>query len=1248
MVAAVGRSSRGSSRRTTGMAFRKVGFEPLESRHMLSLAAVVPVLVWTGAGSQTWDQTSLNWVDANGAPTAWIDGASAQFSRPGAQTIQLVNTVTVGGLSFAGGSYTISGGTIRLGAATTGISVQSQSTAQINTTIGSTGGGTSGLSAISTAQVRGLDKTGGGTLVLSGIDASVGTTTVDAGTLQLAGNQAAQNHTIIVNVNNGLTFAPGVTSPSIGGLAGSGNIVLQDASTPAPRPVTLTVGQNGESTTYNGSLSGSGGLIKAGAGTLTFGNVYVDNKYFGPTIVNGGTLVINNPLASSPVTVNSGATLAGSCVYMPAGVTVNSGGIFSPDENVHGLTITNLTLKSGSQYNFRVDRPSATSGPVQHNKTWVYWNGTVTIQPGARLNVSGNWTGNALAPGGDGDVFVLMQNYDLTAKVVGTFSNAAGALPEGTLIGINGLPFRITYTYNTTTGVRGTGHDVALIDMQPTATLSNTGPVTAGSSVTVAFSDTFDTSGRSASTNFHYSFCLAANYANLPTTYQQAGTSTKWQTTFNDMGDYTVFGRIFDPDGGYLDTSTVVHVMAATPSGSITGSAATTVGTPVTVNLQATDPSSSDLAAGLHYSFALSPGQLATTYTTAPATGHVPTTLYVAPNGSDAASGADVNHPTSLIHANRTVQPGDTVLLRGGTYPLMQLYKQLGAYPIYQSGTKGLPITYAAYPETDPNNVPVIDASEHWTWQQVTVNGVSLYEATAPSNSYITVAYPPVRVMREFDPALTAINGSQAIDMTPVAPGDVNNPHLLDDLLSPPAGLPGVTLVNGVKTVDLACDLSCYDRAAGILYYRPAHDKTFDPAFLNANLNLISGVSTLAVNGSYVTLRGLHFQNAMVGMGLGGSNDQLIGCTITDIAGQGIGLTANGNLLEGNFVDRIGGMWVKNSDGSFSRSPRVHCIYLGAGLTTPDSPPTVIQNNVIGRSFSGYSVQLYDPMTSVTNVVMDHNVIGPGSAGSIIICNGNGIELSNNVIVGQPDLVPNQVGYTTIFLLAFANDVKIHDNYIEGDDGLVLSGAVEPGSIRNIHVNDNVFNAPDLSSHRAVEFQYNDKPATLTMARNAWLNNLRFYVNVYQGAEATGMPPQVSDAGFAAFQTYGAQFGWNVGSAAQTGPLPTIDLHALDSYFGSNPSVADVWQWVRGGTDGKSNLTAVLTAAKVNLAFMKTSALASTLAPPPPPKSTATLLASTSSSKTFTFAVPGTYTIYGRIFNKDGTYVDVLKMIRVN
>ena len=83
--------------------------------------------------------------------------------------------------------------------------------------------------------------------------------------LQLGIANALPSSTVTVNVNGGLSFATGI-SPTIGGLAGTGNVALTDASNNA---ISLTVGGNGVSTAYSGVLSGSGSLIKTGNGPLT-------------------------------------------------------------------------------------------------------------------------------------------------------------------------------------------------------------------------------------------------------------------------------------------------------------------------------------------------------------------------------------------------------------------------------------------------------------------------------------------------------------------------------------------------------------------------------------------------------------------------------------------------------------------------------------------------------------------------------------------------------------------------------------------------------------------------------------------------------------------------------------------------------------------------------------------------------------------------------------------------------------------
>jgi hypothetical protein len=93
-----------------------------------------------------------------------------------------------------------------------------------------------------------------------------------------------------------------------GGVYPSINVVLGNHSITAP--VSLAAGLNVSTTAGNGlnitnNLTGVGGLITGGKGTLTLGGI--DN--YGDTNVSGGTLTVNGSIASTNVTVASGATL---------------------------------------------------------------------------------------------------------------------------------------------------------------------------------------------------------------------------------------------------------------------------------------------------------------------------------------------------------------------------------------------------------------------------------------------------------------------------------------------------------------------------------------------------------------------------------------------------------------------------------------------------------------------------------------------------------------------------------------------------------------------------------------------------------------------------------------------------------------------------------------------------------------------------------------------------------------------------
>jgi autotransporter-associated beta strand protein len=100
---------------------------------------------------------------------------------------------------------------------------------------------------------RSLTKAGAGTLTLSGVNTYSGATTISAGVLQIGGAGA---------LNSG-NYAADITN----------NGALQYSSS--------------ASQTLSGVISGSGALIKGGAGTLTLSGT---NTYSGGTVINAGTL----------------------------------------------------------------------------------------------------------------------------------------------------------------------------------------------------------------------------------------------------------------------------------------------------------------------------------------------------------------------------------------------------------------------------------------------------------------------------------------------------------------------------------------------------------------------------------------------------------------------------------------------------------------------------------------------------------------------------------------------------------------------------------------------------------------------------------------------------------------------------------------------------------------------------------------------------------------------------------------------
>ena len=174
-----------------------------------------------------------------------------------------------------------------------------------NGSASTTGTGTGGLvfniASTATASVpisgtAGPTLTGGGLLSLTGSSNYTGATTLSAGTLVAANNAALGNNSAVTLSPTGaaaLNFTTG--SPAIGSLASSGTGTSSVVLGAGGIATTLTLGGNGTSTSYAGTIADMsagtaaaiGSLVKLGGGVQTLAGT---DSYTGTTSVNAGAL----------------------------------------------------------------------------------------------------------------------------------------------------------------------------------------------------------------------------------------------------------------------------------------------------------------------------------------------------------------------------------------------------------------------------------------------------------------------------------------------------------------------------------------------------------------------------------------------------------------------------------------------------------------------------------------------------------------------------------------------------------------------------------------------------------------------------------------------------------------------------------------------------------------------------------------------------------------------------------------------
>ncbi len=159
-------------------------------------------------------------------------------------------------------------------------------------------------------------KTGAGTLTLTGVNTYAGNTTLNGGTLTIDGGAERIADGSNLSIANGALFnlAGGNGTETIGSISGAGDIQLNYNNT--------FITETAADTTFSGSILGSNSTFrKAGTGDLTLTGA---STYAGPTLIDGGTLIVAHDAALGTTTANNvianGATLA---LDSATGITLN-------------------------------------------------------------------------------------------------------------------------------------------------------------------------------------------------------------------------------------------------------------------------------------------------------------------------------------------------------------------------------------------------------------------------------------------------------------------------------------------------------------------------------------------------------------------------------------------------------------------------------------------------------------------------------------------------------------------------------------------------------------------------------------------------------------------------------------------------------------------------------------------------------------------------------------------------------------
>ena len=184
-----------------------------------------------------------------------------------------------------------------------------------------------------------------------------------------AGNAAITNASGAVVDFSASTGPAGDNKLTAGSIAGAGSFLLGANE--------LTVGGNNLSTDVSGVISGTGSLVKVGAGTLTLSG----NANLGGTTIDGGTLAVNGGTLNASNTIVVGSTAGSSGT-----LNIGAGGGASTQNLIVGQSgVGTLAVQNGGTLTdfggFVGDLPGS-QGTATVSGAGSTWTNTDTIQVG--------------------------------------------------------------------------------------------------------------------------------------------------------------------------------------------------------------------------------------------------------------------------------------------------------------------------------------------------------------------------------------------------------------------------------------------------------------------------------------------------------------------------------------------------------------------------------------------------------------------------------------------------------------------------------------------------------------------------------------------------------------------------------------------------------------------------------------------------------------------------------------------------